>query len=35
MVAAMRENWIDIGSLSEIPRLGARVVRTVAGNRAW
>jgi nitrite reductase (NADH) small subunit len=34
MVAAMRENWIDIGSLSEIPRLGARVVRTRQGDIA-
>jgi len=34
MVAAMSENWIEVGSLSEIPRLGARVVRTRHGDIA-
>lgn len=34
MVAAMSENWIEIGSLAEIPRLGARVVRTRKGDIA-
>lgn len=34
MVAAMSENWIEIGSLAEIPRLGARVVRTRMGDIA-
>ena len=27
-------NWIEIGALDEIPRLGARVVRTASGNIA-
>lgn len=30
----MSENWIEVGSLSEIPRLGARVVRTRHGDIA-
>ena len=27
-------NWIEIGALKDIPRLGSRVVRTAAGNIA-
>ena len=27
-------NWIEIGRLADIPRLGARVVRTASGNIA-
>ena len=27
-------NWIEIGALKDIPRLGARVVRTASGNIA-
>ena len=27
-------NWIEIGALKEIPRLGSRVVRTATGNIA-
>ena len=27
-------NWIEIGALDDIPRLGARVVRTASGNIA-
>ena len=27
-------NWIEIGALKEIPRLGSRVVRTASGNIA-
>ena len=27
-------NWIEIGELKDIPRLGSRVVRTAAGNIA-
>jgi nitrite reductase (NADH) small subunit len=27
-------DWIDIGTLNDIPRLGARVVRTAAGDIA-
>ena len=27
-------NWIEIGALNDIPRLGSRVVRTTAGNIA-
>ena len=27
-------NWIEIGALKDIPRLGARVVRTANGNIA-
>ena len=27
-------NWIEIGRLQDIPRLGSRVVRTAAGNIA-
>jgi nitrite reductase (NADH) small subunit len=27
-------NWIEIGALSDIPRLGSRVVRTATGNIA-
>lgn len=28
------DNWLDIGALDEIPRLGARVVRTTDGDIA-
>ena len=28
------DNWLDIGALEEIPRLGARVVRTTDGDIA-
>ena len=34
MVAVMNENWIELGTLDEIPRLGARVVRTKDGDIA-
>ncbi|TKW76130.1 MAG: nitrite reductase small subunit NirD [Bradyrhizobium icense] len=27
-------NWIEIGALKDIPRLGSRVVRTASGNIA-
>ena len=27
-------NWVEIGALNDIPRLGARVVRTASGNIA-
>jgi nitrite reductase [NAD(P)H] small subunit len=27
-------NWIEIGALNDIPRLGSRVVRTASGNIA-
>ncbi|MGQ0685342.1 nitrite reductase small subunit NirD [Bradyrhizobium sp.] len=27
-------NWIEIGALKDVPRLGSRVVRTAAGNIA-
>ncbi|MFX7720432.1 Rieske 2Fe-2S domain-containing protein, partial [Acinetobacter baumannii] len=27
-------NWIEIGALKDIPRLGSRVVRTATGNIA-
>lgn len=30
----MNEHWIEIGPLSDIPRQGARVVKTDAGNIA-
>lgn len=34
MVAVMNENWIELGTLDDIPRLGARVVRTKDGDIA-
>ena len=34
MVAVMNENWIEVGILDDIPRLGARVVRTHSGDIA-
>ena len=34
MVAAMSENWIEVGKLEEIPAQGARVVQTADGNIA-
>ena len=35
MSAVMKDkNWIDIGKLNDIPRLGARVIETDAGNIA-
>jgi nitrite reductase (NADH) small subunit len=35
MSAVMKDmNWIDIGKLDDIPRLGARVVETDSGNIA-
>ncbi len=34
MVAAMSENWIEVGTMSDIPRLGSRVVRTSQGDIA-
>ena len=34
MVAAMSENWIDVGTVNDIPHLGARVVETSKGNIA-
>ena len=34
MVAAMSENWIEVGSMNDIPQLGARVVETSKGNIA-
>jgi len=30
----MNENWIELGTLDDIPRLGARVVRTKDGDIA-
>jgi len=30
----MNENWIELGTLEDIPRLGARVVRTEDGDIA-
>jgi len=30
----MSENWIEVGSLNDIPQLGARVVETPDGNIA-
>ena len=35
MSAQMKDmNWIDIGKLNDIPKLGARVIETDAGNIA-
>ncbi len=34
MVAAMSENWIEVGTMNDIPRLGSRVVETSKGNIA-
>ena len=34
MVAAMSENWIEVGTINDIPQLGARVVETSKGNIA-
>lgn len=34
MVAVMNESWIELGSMDDIPRLGARVVRTNEGDIA-
>ena len=34
MVAAMNEDWIEVGRIEDIPRLGARVVETGQGNIA-
>lgn len=35
MAAAMKEmTWLDIGTLADIPKQGARVVRTTAGDIA-
>ena len=34
MVAAMSENWIEVGTISDIPQLGSRVVRTSQGDIA-
>lgn len=34
MVAAMSENWIEVGTMSDIPQLGSRVVETSKGNIA-
>ena len=34
MVAAMSENWIEVGTVNEIPQMGARVVETSKGNIA-
>lgn len=30
----MNEHWIEIGAVTDIPRQGARVVRTIAGDIA-
>ena len=34
MVAAMSENWIEVGRMNDIPQLGSRVVETDKGNIA-
>ena len=34
MVAAMSENWIEVGTMNDIPKLGSRVVETSKGNIA-
>jgi len=34
MVAAMKDSWINVGKLEDIPRLGARIVETADGNIA-
>ena len=34
MVAAMSENWIEVGTMNDIPQLGSRVVETSKGNIA-
>jgi nitrite reductase (NADH) small subunit len=34
MVAAMSENWIEVGKMNDIPQLGSRVVRTSQGDIA-
>ena len=34
MNAVMREQWIAVGRMEDIPPLGSRVVRTVQGNIA-
>jgi nitrite reductase (NADH) small subunit len=34
MVAVMNENWVEVGTIEDIPRLGARVVRTTEGDIA-
>ncbi|MGD8527009.1 MAG: nitrite reductase small subunit NirD [Thioalkalispiraceae bacterium] len=30
----MNENWVEVGTIEDIPRLGARVVRTTEGDIA-
>ena len=32
--AAMKDDWIEVGTMEEIPRLGSRVVRTMHGDVA-
>lgn len=34
MVATMTEQWVEVGHLENIPRLGARIVETPGGNIA-
>jgi nitrite reductase (NADH) small subunit len=34
MVAAMKDSWINVGKVEDIPRLGARIVETADGNIA-
>lgn len=34
MAAVMNETWVEIGVLGDIPRLGARVVKTADGDIA-
>lgn len=34
MVAVMSENWIEVGTINDIPQLGSRVVETTKGTIA-